>query len=108
MNLIPRTGKWGSIVTILNQNIGDIENLLGPIGASIYLCLGQFTSIEELSEKILSPQIGSWAIIGTEFPGNIWIFDKTNQWKNLGTSPFNPDISNYPESEQISNSKWIL
>jgi hypothetical protein len=108
MTIIPRSGGWGSIVSILNQNFSEIESILSSINSEVNMCQGLFPNTSVLLSSVQNPQVGYWAIIGETLPGNLWVFNNLKTWENLGPSPLNPDISNYPESEMITSATDIL
>lgn len=107
MNSIPRRGTWGSIVTILNNNFSEIEELLRKAGADIYMDYGVYETIGDLQENNPEPSKGAWAVIGETLPGYLYVYDGT-LWNNLGTSPLIGNFSNYPGSEEITSAKDIL
>jgi len=107
MNSVPRRGTWGSIVTILNNNFSEIEELLEKSGADIYMDYGVYGTLSDLKKDNPEPAKGAWAVVGETLPGNLYVYGGT-AWTNIGTSPLTGNFSEYPESEKITNAKDIL
>lgn len=97
MNIIPPSGKWNEISSVLNQNFDLIENeFLHLTDATVYN-KGIHKSATALSSAYPTCMVGSYAFVGTAAPYAIYTYQQLG-WINSGATgePQEVNINNVP------------
>ena len=105
MNIIPPSGKWNEISSILNQNFDLIENeFLHLTDATVYN-KGIHKSATALSSAYPTCMVGSYAFVGTSAPYAIYTYQQLGGWVNsMATGePQEVNINNVPLATASQN-----
>lgn len=105
MNIIPPSGKWNEISSVLNQNFDLIENeFLHLTDATVYN-KGIHKSATALSSAYPTCMVGSYAFVGTAAPYAIYTYQKLGGWVNsMATGePQEVNINNVPLATASQN-----
>lgn len=70
----------GSVVIDHNLEVKGWLKAYNLIGA----CRGYFSTIDKLESAYPHPHVGEWALVGTEFPADIYRVDESGTWSNTG------------------------
>lgn len=82
---ISRLGKWNDSVDNLNFNFRLLGENLSDFTKRADRCKGLFSSYSRLSELYPNPGEGTWALVGEEFPAEIYIFNvNSGNWIPTG------------------------
>ena len=82
---ISRIGEWTNSVDDINRNFTILNDIINEFDFRSERCKGLFPSVSRLYELFPNPGEGTWALVGEEFPGVIYIFDDTNgEWISTG------------------------
>ena len=106
---ISREGKWTDSVNNLNGNFIAFESELGAIENDIQKCKGLFPSLDKLRTDYPSPEIGSWAYVGSSLPAPIYVYRSSGGWTNTGkTGGSTLDPTKYANSTLLNGNASIL
>ena len=82
---ISRYGEWTESVDNINFNFRLIGESINNFDRRANRCKGIFSSVSRLNELYPNPGEGTWALVGEEFPAEIYIFDiNTGEWTPTG------------------------
>lgn len=108
MNIIPDTGRWNEISSVMNDNFALIENTLQHL-SDVSLNKGVHASLADLQAAHPYPSVGSFAYVGTTSPYAIYVrADKSASWVDSGNKgePKSTDYSQAPVAT-TSNSGFM-
>lgn len=104
---IDRFGIWKESVEDINFNFDTIGEYLESLGNSVQRCKGLFPDYSTLVKMYPKPEKGSWAVVGTNLPGNVWIYNGSS-WSVLsGATSGRGDISEYLNSYELAEDEDI-
>ena len=84
-NVIPNTDTtFGEAMDAINQNFDLTHTALGDIEYATRKSKGLFSSENLLNDTIPEPIIGDWALVGDDFPAEIYICETDGVWSDSG------------------------
>lgn len=81
---IPSSGKFRTITEKLNNNFYILRVAIGDIEYSTRKNKGMFATTTALNTAIPSPTIGDWALVGNDFPADLYVCTTDGTWTDSG------------------------
>lgn len=83
-NNIPKSGSFGDIVDVVNQNFALAKEELDKAAYGSSNCLGYYETAADLQAAHATAEEGEWAFVGTTTPYAMYVYTN-DAWTNTGT-----------------------
>ena len=109
LNTVPKVGTWTDVAQVLNQNFTSISGEMEEVKSDVNLSKGYFRTLNELRTAYPTPQLNSWAYVGTSFPAAIYKYTNSG-WTDTGKTGSFPDVdlTDYMTGVEITDPTSIL
>lgn len=97
---IQRFGSWSNCVNDLNTNFYNLDQNLSEIEKDGSKSKGLFPTLTVLRNLHPNSEYGDWALVGTEFPATIYIWN--GAWVSTNKKTGNFDLTKFATSVKIS------